>query len=300
MRYPDDPLHAGAWRLDASLRYVDQGRRLTGRDASPEVFRPRIDLRLGAFEASSHQETGEAMTFLQLDLSRRLGGSLMASATFPLYRRRSIQSLHLDGVAAPPADAAHGADDRKNATSGIGDLLVGMRWTPLSAGGRELTSGFTIKLPTGPSSLPGPDGVVDPMLQPGTGAVDFVGSLQYVGRVSRTTLSAIGSYQKTTTNAEGYRYGDDLVGALGVSGALGARVIGQFQVKAQKAGRHHFQGEPVPSTGHMLVELVQGLRIRVNRGLTTYGTLQLPAYAKVNESQLAPRLTLTAGFVTAF
>jgi len=91
-----------------------------------------------------------------------------------------------------------------------------------------------------------------------------------------------------------------VVGALGVSGALGARVIGQFQVKAQLAGRHHFHGAPVPSTGHTLVELVQGLRIRVNRGLTTYGTLQLPAYIKVNESQLGPRLTLTAGFVTAF
>jgi hypothetical protein len=32
----------------------------------------------------------------------------------------------------------------------------------------------------------------------------------------------------------------------------------------------------------------------------TYAAVQCPVYARVNESQLAPRLAITAGFVKAF
>jgi hypothetical protein len=300
MRYTDTALHPGQWRLDTSFRYVDQGRRLTGRDATAEVLRPRVDLSRGAFEAASHQETGEVMTFLQLDLSRAIGRSLTASATLPLFRQNAIDSLHLDGANAGPADVSHGAFARRNQVKGVGDLQLGLRWAALSGDGRDVIGGLTVKLPTGPSARAGTDGVADPMLQTGTGAFDFVGSLQYVMKVSRTTFSAIGSLQKTTTNGEGYRYSDDAVGALSVSGPFGPRLIGQFQIKVQRAGRHTLNGEPVPSTGLTLVQLAQGLRVGVSPSVSLYGVLQLPAYIRVNESQLGPRLTLTAGFVKAF
>jgi len=169
-----------------------------------------------------------------------------------------------------------------------------------SAARPSITAGLTVKLATGSAKVAGIDGVVDPMMQPGTGAADFVGSLQYTQKVRSTGVSVTASMQKATTSAAGYRYGDDAVLALGASHPISPRVTGHVLLKGQRAGRHRFDGSGVPSTGLTLVLVSPGVRYRLRPDIGLYATMQIPAWVRVNESQLGPRATLSAGFVKAF
>ena len=299
MRYSEGELPGGRWRLDVSFRYVDLGRRLNGRDSADKVLRPRIDLERGTFEQATHEELNASMTFLLVEVSRGLTPSLSAVASVPLFRRNEIETLHLDAVLDPDHHGTAGVATW-NSARGLGDAQLGLRWAAVSNARHGLAAGLGVKLPTGPSRHAGGDGVVDPMVQTGTGAADLVGLLQYTVKASRTMLSATASMQKTTASGSGYQYGDDLVAALGVSGPFGPRVVGQAQLKLQHAGRHRFHGADVPSTGFTLVQLAQGLRVRVSPAVSIYGTVLIPAYVRVNETQLAPSVSLSAGFVRAF
>jgi hypothetical protein len=311
MRYSDGSLGSGQWRVDVSARHVDQSRRFYGSQSIGQVYRPRVDLAGGGFEAASHQELGASMTFMQLELSRGITESLSAYVSLPLYRSTTIDTVHVqapvvgDAPALPPGhehtgDPVGTAISVQNRGSGIGDLQVGLRHALWSSGPRQMTAGFTLKLPTGSTTVAGSDGIVDPMLQPGTGAADFVGVLQYTQKVGGTGLSLTGSFQKAMTSDAGYRYGDDVVVAVGAGRALSPKVTVQVQAKGQRSGRHHFRDSGVPSTGLTLVQVAPGARYRLRADMSLYATMQIPAYVRVNESQLGPRATLTAGFVKAF
>ena len=311
MRYSDGALGSGQWRIDISARHVDQSRRFYRGDSTLQVFRPRVDLAGGGFEAAAHQELSAAMSFFQVEVTRGLSSRLSASATLPLFRSTRIETLHYlppggSGVVDLPPEHGHvgpgvgSSFEAQNSAGGVGDLQLGLRGSIWSAGPRELLAGVTVKLPTGSSDVAGDDGVVDPMLQPGTGALDVVGSLQYVQRLGGTTLAATGSFQKATRSDSGYRYGDDAVVALGASRSLSPRLTGQLQLKGQVSGRHHYRDTAVPSTGLRLVQLAPGVRFRANPSLSVYATMQIPAYVNVNEGQLGPRVTMTAGLVKAF
>ena len=310
MRYADGRPRGGQWRLDLSIRHIDQSRRFYTNQAVDTVFRPRIDLSGRGYDSFAHQEVSAAMSFVQVEVSRGITPSLTASATLPLFRHTVIDSLHFMPFTAEPQalpDHEHPAGTSTsiaipatNAASGIGDLQIGLQNVFWSEGTRDLIGGVVVKVPTGASRRAGGDGVIDPMLQPGTGAVDIVGSLQYVQRLGPTTLSATASFQKATANSARYRYGDDAVAAISAARPLSPRVTGQLQMKAQRSGRHRFEGSAVPSTGLFLVQVAPGVRVRVSPSLSAYATLQMPAYVHVNEGQLAPRATMTAGFAKTF
>jgi hypothetical protein len=311
MRYSDGSLDSGQWRIDVSARHVDQSRRFYGSQSIGQVYRPRVDLAGGGFEAASHQELGASMTFMQLELSRGITGSLSAYVSLPLYRSTTIDTVHIqapvvgDTVVLPPGhehtgDPVGTAISVQNRGSGIGDLQLGLRHVVWSSGPRQMTAGVTVKLPTGSTKVAGSDGVVDPMLQPGTGAADFVGLLQYAQKLGGTSVNLTASLQKAMTSDANYRYGDDVVVAGGAGRALSPKVTVQVQVKGQRSSRHHFRDSAVPSTGLTLVQVAPGARVRVRPDLSLYATMQIPAYVRVNESQLGPRATLTAGFVKAF
>jgi hypothetical protein len=309
MRYTDGPTTTQQWRVDVSIRQVDQSRRLNGNRAVEQVFRPRVDLDAG-FQPAAHEELRETMSFVVIEVSRGLSPSLSLLASLPM-RRTTIESLHYSASVAPdvplPEGHEHGPGSdvgipsaASNRVSGIGDLQIGMRKTVLAKMERDFIVGLTAKLPTGASDVAGQDGIVDPMLQPGTGAIDLVGSMQYVERFGDTTFSATASLQQASKNSAQYRHGNEAVVAMSASHRLSPRMNGIIQLKLQQAGRHEFRGEPVPSTGLTLVQVVPGARLRLTAGLSAYATMQIPAYMRVNESQLGPRVTLTGGFVKAF
>jgi hypothetical protein len=309
MRYVDGPLTGGGWRVDVSIRQVDQSRRVTGSRDVPQVFRPRIDLDAG-FQPAAHEELRETMSFVNVDVARGITRSLSLHATLPM-RRTSIESLHYSPLVSDGTPVLEGHEHgggtgigapvaASNRVGGLGDLQVGVRGTVIAKMQRELILGLTVKLPTGAFDVAGQDGVVDPMLQPGSGSTDLVGSAQLVEHLGRTTLAATASFQQATRSSAGYRHGNEAVFALSTSRRLSPRLTGMLQAKVQHAGRHTFEGEPVLSTGMTLVQVVPGARVRLSSRLSGYANIQIPAYMHVNESQLGPRVTLTAGFATAF
>jgi hypothetical protein len=276
---------AGRWRAELSIRYVDQGGALFGGRSVNDVWRRRVDLARGGFEPFLHRETGGDLRLLQLDLTRGFGAGRSLRLGLPLVRRQSASFLHPGPV--------------RDVTTGIGDVQLGADARVLARGSNELAVGLMLKLPTGAASVAGADGVVDPMLQPGTGSVDGIASLQGARRGARLAWSGAASYQHTTTNGRGYRRGDEAVATLGALQPLGRRLEATLQLKVQSAERDRFGGVPVLATGGTSVHLAAGLRIRVP-GAALRLVAQRPLRTRVNESQRISRLAVTVGLTKVF
>jgi hypothetical protein len=309
-RSADGAVHAGQWRLEVSGRYIDQSRRLAGTKGTSDVLRPRVDLATGAFDTGSHSELNSSMSAVQIEVGYGLRAGTSVYAALPVYHEAAVEHIHFAAFTPTgdldPEHGGHGEPGAgtpfalRSTAHGLGDLRLGAVQRLFSGPSDEVSAGLTVKLATGSTRRAASDGVIDPMLQPGTGATDVAGSLQYVRRLSASTLAITGSFQKTTQSADRYQYGDEGLVAVAASHPLGERLTGTLQLKLQKVGRHRFNDAPVPSTGGTFVQLAPGLRFRMSPTWSTYGSIQIPAYAQVNESQLAPRVTMTVGVVKSF
>jgi hypothetical protein len=164
--------------------------------------------------------------------------------------------------------------------------------------------GFALKLPTGAHDVGGEfgGGIQDPTLQPGTGALDFVGTLRYGWRFDSAGLdcTVAASYQATTTNPLQYRFGNQAIFTATVARALTGRLSGSLQAKLFHQDRHRYLGDGVPSTGGTFVYLTPGLRFTSERGLSLYAYLLLVPYRYVNEAQLGPRTAVLTGVSKLF
>ena len=90
-------------------------------------------------------------------------------------------------------------------------------------------------------------GGIDPTMQPGTGAGDFISSLQWSMTAGKAQVSLSGSYQVNTTNDFNYRFGNEALGAVTVSRAYG-RFSPSFQVKLWNRPRSVFVDDSRRST----------------------------------------------------
>jgi hypothetical protein len=284
-RMGDRRLEPGGWRTDFWVRHADEGRALFGGRRVDEVWRRRVDLARGGFEPFLHRETDGQLDLAQLDVTRGLGSRVSIRVGLPLFRRQSASFLH-------PRPA-------RNVATGVGDVQVGADMILLSRPSREITVGATLKLPTGASALRGGDGVVDPMLQPGTGSWDGAASAQIARRVRAFSLSAAGSVLLTTANGHGYRRGREVVASVGALRPLHGRLDGTLLLKAQHAGRDRFHEAGVLASGYSSVQAGVGARLRLSTA-TVRAVIQVPAVTRVNESQRAAGLTVTLGVVKAF
>jgi hypothetical protein len=275
-------------RLDLSFGYTDQGDLLSGSQEVETVLRPRILLEAKRIVPDFHRDIEGFDRFVQVDATYGLGSRVNISATVPLALRQAHQ-------------VAHGSFQAEYGTEGIGDALVGLRW---SMRPRRLVAGFAVKLPTGDHDIGGEfgGGIQDPGLQPGTGAFDFVGSLQYGFRIAALGLSAsaAGSYQLTTTSDLDYRFGDQAIATVGVARPLTSRLTASLQLKFFHQDRSRYLGQGVPSTGGTFVYLNPGLRFTAPRSFSLYAFLVLPPYRHVNESQLGPRVGVLTGVSKVF
>jgi hypothetical protein len=176
------------------------------------------------------------------------------------------------------------------------------------AGARtSLVLGAGLELPTGEYRLISPEalfdiGILDPMLQPGSGSWDVLLSGQLARRMSDggLDLTAALSYQANTTNDLDYSYGDDAIASLAVAQPFGARVRGSMQLKYTHRGRSTFKGEGVESTGGTIVYAVPGLSASLPGNVSVYLFLPVPVYRYVNETQVAPRLSVVIGLGRSF
>jgi len=193
------------FRLDLSFGYADQGRLQRGSREVDVVFRPRVVLERRFIFPNYHQDIDGYDRAVQMDVTYGLGARLNLAASLPV----ALWHAH---------DVAHGDLRQEFGTEGIGDALVGVRG---AFGPRGLVEGLSAKLPTGRYRIGGEfgGGIQDPALQPGTGAWDLVGLLQYSRRADALGLdwSVAGTYQVTTTNSLGYRFGNQAILTAGAA-----------------------------------------------------------------------------------
>lgn len=316
-------LRKGAFSVDLSFRYSDESKRLSGSSNTDAVVIPRIDFDGQRLLPGFHRETSGQANSLQADLAYGITHRLTAVASLPLFGRKAYGHAHLPASTPPTTDPiepdpndphGHGGpappplEDREYRTDGYGDTLVGVRYAVWGAGSHRLNAGLSLKLPTGESQVPNPfdGGLHDPMLQPGTGSLDYVAAAQYAhSSGGPVTWNASASYQLATANGLDYAFGDEAIVGLGLTRSLRAvysraQVAVSVQLKGHVRGRSAYLGAPVPSTGGRMVILSPGLRITTPGGTGFYAYLQLPVYRYVNDAQLTTRSSILTGISKTF
>ncbi len=278
----------GELRLDLSYRYTDESVPLQGSESTNQVYRPKVAFEQGIMWPRFHEEIDGHQAFLQADLAYGLTTRTTLLASVPLLADHSSTVAH-PGI---PAD--------EYGTTGFGDVLFGFRQA-IPAG---FVGGVSVKLPNA-GYRRGEDfdgSILDPTLQPGSGAWAYVGSLQRGGRISRAVVdwSIAGSYQLNAENDLGYRFGNIGLLAGSASTPVWGPLSASLQVKFVQEARHHYRGEDVPSTGSRFLYLSPGLRLRLPDRSALYGLVQFLPYRYVNETQRAPHVAFLGGVQKAF
>ena len=316
-------LTKGAFAVDLSFRYTDEGKGLAGSSATRDVVLPRIDFDGQRLLPGFHREIDGSNNALQADVSYGVTSRLSAFVSLPLFTRKSYLHTHVPGThvveptdpQVPTTDDPHGhgpapaavAVPLPYASDGFGDTQIGARYALWGGASQRLSAGFALKLPTGESELPNTldGGLHDPTLQPGTGSLDYILSALYARGGAPVQWAASASHQLATANDLGYSFGDETILGVSVTRTLRAvysraSVGASVQVKAHFRGRSTYLDAPVPSTGGRMVILSPGLRVTTPGGLGFYAYLQVPVYRHVNDAQLAMRSSLLAGVSRGF
>jgi hypothetical protein len=286
-------LAKGALRMDLSYRSTPMTELLRGSEPVSEVLRPKIDFENRRLLPGFHDELGGRDRFLHLDLAYGLGSRTSLFASIPVITDRNF-------------DIGHGpvASETYN-TTGNGDLLLGVRHALMQRAGDSLVAGLMLEAPLGKHTLTAPEdradsGILDPMLQPGTGSFDVGGTLQYARRLGGWDSTTAASYQVYTTNDLDFRSGADFIASFTVSRPIYRALGGSVQLKGLHKDRSDFMGEPLSNTGGRFLYLVPGLSVRAPVSLAVFGYAVIPVYRYVNEAQLAPRTGFVFGVSRTF
>ncbi len=287
-------LGKGAMRVDVTFRRTPMTALLRGSETADQVLRPKIDFENRRLLPGFHDELGGRDNFLQVDVAYGLSGRASVFASMPVVAARSFDIGH-----APVRRETY-------STTGNGDALLGLRYGFLQGARDSLVGGVTVEVPLGRHTLAAPAnrvdrGILDPMLQPGSGSVDLGATLQYGRRLAGSWNATLAtSYQLYTTNDLEYRAGADAIASVTLSRPLFGAVGGSVQIKGVHKDRSDFMGAPLPSTGGRYIFVVPGLSVRAPLRMAVYGYLVVPAYRFVNDSQLAPRTGLVLGVSRTF
>ncbi len=128
-----------------------------------------------------------------------------------------------------------------------------------------------------------------------------MGSLQYAWEAPLGLgCSAAATYQATSTNDLGYRFGNQAIATLGASHKVTTRLSASLQGKLYHQARNRYLGAGVPSTGGTFVYLTPGLHFSAPKRVSLYAFLLLVPYRYVNEAQLAPRAGVLTGISKTF
>jgi hypothetical protein len=280
-------LAKGALRIDLSFRYTDEDVKLQGSQAVADVYVPKVAFTYGSIWPAFHREIAASESFVQVDLGYGLTPRLSLEASMPLHAHREHTIAHF-GLT------------QEYATRGIGDALLGARLAVRP----RLVAGLAVQIPTGRHRLDGDfDGsILDPSLQPGSGAFGYVGTLQQTGRFAALELgwSVAASYQANMRNDLDYRFGNAAILTLNLSRPVAGKLSASLQGKLFHQTRSLYLSQDVPSTGMTFFYVTPALHLDVPGGVSVYAYLQLPAYRYVNDMQLAPRAAVLTGLSKIF
>lgn len=257
---------ASAW-----LRYsfMDQNRNWQGASPAPAADNPDKDLRTDALTFGGNYMIDRSWTVM---------------ADLPILRRR-LTTID-DGSVAGPAGAL-----RTGRLTDLGDLQLSAIYTGFSD---DLSTGasFGVKLPTG--NYTGPHGPLggaefDRDTLPGTGSTDLTLGAYHVGGLNRDyTLIYLAQlrYQFAIATRDGYRPGNELDGAVGLSynfGAFGAvtKVAPTLQILGSHRDRDSGENADPANTGYTRLLIAPGAEIRLNK-VRVFADIEFPFYQSVN------------------
>jgi hypothetical protein len=275
--------------VDLSFRYTDTSARRQGTSETDTVVRPKVYLEEGVLVPGYHEDLTGSESALQLDLGYGVAERTTLYASMPVFSQKYYR-------------VGHGGFETTYNVRGIGDLVLGARQALHSRPQRSLVAALGVKIPTGDHDrIDGYDStILDPTMQPGTGAGDVILALGFSSVVGGgMQLTCSGSFQAYGQNDYDYDFGNEAIVAASLSRSF-SRLTPSLQAKLYTRGRSQFVGDPVPSTGSTVLYLNAGLRYQMPDGPGFYGFLLLPAYRDVNDPQLAPRFSLLIGLSRSF
>lgn len=286
----------GSLLLDLSFQFVDQTRKLAGRDGVSEVLAPAVSFEEREIEPDHHREIATRNTLVQLALAYGVTKRLSLEVLLPLVVVRNHE--HFDDVGSPGEFFT-----RQDGSSGFGDVRAMARYGLLVARRDLFVADVGVKLPTGSYRQRDSEGDInEPTLQPGSGSTDLLGAVRWSRQIVPRKFEAFTgvTYRLGRRNDLGYRFGEELVLNTGFEKRPGGSWAWSFQLNARRTGRDRYLGQPVPSTGALLVNLSPGVRFIAPSGTEFYGFVQVPILQDVNEAQLAPATGILLGIAKQF
>ena len=200
----------GTWRVDVSFRDTDQSDSRRGGAPTDLVLRPKVYFEQERVVPAFHLDRDGRERFLQVDVG------------YGLFERTTV-FLSLPAATQRSHDVVHGTVNTAYDVWGVGDGVIGVRQALAQRG--ALVGGVALKAPLARHGLIDEyDGtILEPTLQPGSGAWSVVPSLQYsfAGLIPDVSWTASASHELTTANGREYRFGNESIATLGASRPAG-------------------------------------------------------------------------------
>ncbi len=286
----------GHVNLDLSFRYLPQDRKMQGTHSTDEVLAPKVDFENGVILPDHHREISTLNLLTEADLSVGLTKRAGLSVTLPLFMDREHE--HFDDVGTPEEHFTS-----TDGSTGFGDVRLLGRYAAVVATKDLLVVGGGVKLATGAYKLRDGEGNInEPTIQPGTGAMDLIGTVHYSHQwvPHRWEYFVSGSYERRGENNLDYRFGDQKLLNAGFRFSPTASAVLSLQLNGQSSSHDAFRSDLVPSTGSRQVTLTPGVTLFNASGVGLYVHLPIPIYQDVNEVQLASRMGFMVGLAATF
>lgn len=233
-----------------------------------------------------------------LELNYGITERLSVSTTITFIRKNRTTGLQTPGLASTLS------------ASGLGDGLMLLKfdviepslWSPWS-----LAVGGGTKIPFGSTSFTRNGLSLNADMQPGTGAWDGVGWL-FASRTFRSTnltLYSNTSYRRTGTNerfteTDDYRFGNELVSALGLSGPLFNRFSFNLNVKYRSVSSDRRNDETLPNTGGKWLSVRPSVAYGLSDRLSLQVAAERPLFQTLNGTQPTTAHVVSASLMFSF
>jgi len=199
----------GLLTVNAFYNYTPQGTLLRGTNG----IIPAIDVQGKQMILDHHREIRTITQMATLDLNYGLTDRWGIEVAIPY---KMLQHRHVDELGVANGGAG---EETRFADSGIGDILVNLKYNALPTLRSMVVTGFGVYLPTGQNRTADPSGgIFEPTAQIGRGQVGLQGSIYQTYELIPHRLNQFftASYRHTFRNNLGYQFGDqyDLGGGV--------------------------------------------------------------------------------------
>lgn len=176
---------------------------------------PAVDTQNHQMILNHHQELRTITQMLTLSLNYGITDRLGIEVAIPY---KSLDHHHIDGLGV---DNGGAGEETHFTDSGIGDILVNLKYNWLPTLRSMVVTGVGVYLPTGENRAADPsgNGVMEPTIQPGRGQFGLQGSIYQAYEIIPHRLNQFtsASFRHTFRNNEGYQFGDQYDLGAGVN-----------------------------------------------------------------------------------